>query len=158
MRSGLPGTGTGTTQWFRKTWRKLHLSRGNILTSEPTTEHVGDETVAARSSRTCRRTGWSTDFRSPDGCFRIRSPCQVCQRNQLIEPVAEHCRIAWQAAVGDNQRSGIETQIGRRKPVISDWRHAKNTEKQTIEKHSRQRWTECQPSGGQTANASGADS
>lgn len=64
MRSGLPGTGTGTTQWFRKTWRKLHLSRGNILTSEPTTEHVGDETVAARSSRTCRRTGRSTDFRS----------------------------------------------------------------------------------------------
>ncbi|EGE61304.1 hypothetical protein RHECNPAF_122100128 [Rhizobium etli CNPAF512] len=107
MRSGLPGTGTGTTQWFRKTWRKLHLCRGNILTSEPTTEHVGDETVAARSSRTCRRTGWSTDFRSPDGCFRIRSPCQVCQRNQHIEPVAEHCRIAWQAAVGDNQRSGI---------------------------------------------------
>ena len=158
MRSGLPGTGTGTTQWFRKTWRKLHLSRGNILTSEPTTEHVGDETVAARSSRTLSTHRLVHGFQIAG---RLLSHPKSMSGLSTEPAYRACCRTLPHSLAGCGRRQPEirdRNSEGRRKPVISDWRHAKNTEKQTIEKHSRQRWTECQPSGGQTANASGADS
>ncbi|MBP2444258.1 hypothetical protein JOH51_001697 [Rhizobium leguminosarum] len=43
--------------------------------------------------------------------------------------------MAWQAATGYNQRSRIETQIGRWKSVIGDRLHARNIENQTTETH-----------------------
>lgn len=47
--------------------------------------------------------------------------------------IAKNGRMAWQAAAGFNQRSRIETQIGRWKAVIGDRQHAGNVENQTTE-------------------------
>ena len=144
----------------RKTWRKLHLAldpdSGDILASELTTEHVGDETAlpsllervdapvgrfladgaydgSGVSDCLAAAFGYEVDVVVPPPKNAV--PGGNCQRNQHIEHIAKHGRMAWQAATGYNQRSRIETQIGRWKSVIGDRLHAKNIENQTTETH-----------------------
>ncbi|EJK88382.1 IS5 family transposase [Rhizobium sp. AP16] len=144
----------------RKTWRKLHLAldpdSGDILASELTTEHVGDETALpillgrvdapvgrfladgaydgpGVSDCLAAAFGYEVDVVVPPPKNAV--PGGNCQRNQHIEHIAKHGRMTWQAATGYNQRSRIETQIGRWKSVIGDRLHARNIESQTTETH-----------------------
>nr|WP_271024167.1 transposase [Rhizobium sp. RCAM05973] len=119
-----------------------------------TTEHVGDETAlpsllgrvdapvgrflangaydgSGVSDCLAAAFGYLVDVVVPPPKNAV--PGGNCQRNQHIEHIAKHGRKAWQAATGYNQRSRIETQIGRWKAVIGDHLHAKNIENQTAE-------------------------
>lgn len=55
------------------------------------------------------------------------------QRNRHVEKISERGRMAWQVATGYNQRSRIETQIGRWKTVIGERLQAMYFDNQTCE-------------------------
>ncbi|MEP3332214.1 MAG: IS5/IS1182 family transposase, partial [Sedimentitalea sp.] len=55
------------------------------------------------------------------------------RRNQHIDAIAEHGRMNWQAEAGYNQRSHVETQIGRWKQVIGDRLQARDFDNQIAE-------------------------
>ena len=121
----------------RKTWRKLHIgfdpSSGEIVTSSLTTEHVDDETslpdlCATRypvnrflgdgaydgaPSEAIIREAFGADAEivipPPRDTIRGDSP----MRNAHIEQIAKHGRMGWQKITGYNERSRVETQIGR---------------------------------------------
>ncbi|MBA4799679.1 MAG: transposase [Rhizobiales bacterium] len=136
----------------------MHLAldpdSGDILASELTTEHVGDETaLPSLLDRVDAQVGRFLADGAYDGsgvsdCLAGAFGSEVdvvvpppknavsgdnCQRNQHIEHIAKHGRMAWQAATGYNQRSRIEAQIGRWKAVIGDRLHARNLENQITE-------------------------
>ncbi len=142
----------------RKTWRKLHIAldpdTGEISASELTSEHVGDETALpdllanieagvdrfladgaydGRGVADCLVSRFGPDIElvipPPKNAVRGGSP----QRNQHIEDIAEHGRMAWQTDTGYNQRSRIEAQIGRWKQVIGSSLQAQDPEIQTCE-------------------------
>jgi Transposase DDE domain len=121
----------------RKSWRKLHLAldpdSGDILASELTTEHVGDETaVPSLLDRVDAQVGRFLADGAYDGsgvsdCLAGAFGNEVdvvvpppnnavpggnCQRNQHIEHIAKHDRMAWQAATGYNKSSRNEAQTG----------------------------------------------
>ena len=53
-----------------------------------------------------------------DAVIRLQSPRDQTVRDRHIAQVRSNGRMAWQVATGYNQRSRIETQIGRWKRVI----------------------------------------
>ncbi|WP_299986162.1 transposase [uncultured Ruegeria sp.] len=55
------------------------------------------------------------------------------QRNRHIDAIAERGRLNWQSETGYNQRSQVETQIGRWKQVIGDRLHARAFDNQIAE-------------------------
>ncbi|MEO9778953.1 MAG: IS5 family transposase [Sedimentitalea sp.] len=129
----------------RKSWRKLHIAldpdTGEIVGSELTTEHVGDETtlpdllanIDAEVSQFLADGAYDgqsvvdclVDKFGPEIEIIVPPPKNAvhganAQRNKHIDAIAEHGRMKWQAKAGYNQRSQIEAQIGRWKQVIGD--------------------------------------
>jgi hypothetical protein len=144
----------------RKTWRKLHLAldpdSGVILASELTTEQTGDETalpdlvgnIGARVDRFVADgaydgTGVSDTLTAAFGSEvdiiipppKNAVPGYNFQRSRHVEQIAAGGRMAWQVATGYNQRSRIETQIGRWKTVIGDRLQARDFDNQICETH-----------------------
>ena len=141
----------------RKTWRKLHIGfdpgSGEIVTSSLTTEHVDDEAAlpdlcATRHpvnrflgdgaydgapSEAVIRQAFGRDVEivipPPSDAIHGESP----MRNAHIEHIEKHGRIAWQKNTRYNERSGVETQIGRYKSVIGIKLHSRNLETQQSE-------------------------
>jgi hypothetical protein len=64
---------------------------------------------------------------SPDAAQNTRA------RDEHIAEIEAHGRIAWQTSSGYNQRSRIETQIGRWKAVVGHKLKARNFENQKTE-------------------------
>jgi hypothetical protein len=56
-------------------------------------------------------------------------------RDQHIAEIAKRGRLAWQKSTGYNQRSRIETQIGRWKTVIGPKLQARRLDNQKTEAH-----------------------
>jgi hypothetical protein len=119
-----------------------------------TTEHVGDETalpdlfgnIDARVDRFVADgaydgTGVSDTLVAafgPEVDIIIPPPKNAVpgdnfQRNRHVEQIAARGRMAWQVATGYNQRSRIETQIGRWKAVIGDRLQARDFDNQICE-------------------------
>lgn len=147
--------GTGKT---RKSWRKLHIgydpNSGEIVASLLTTDHVGDETalpelIAVIGNPVARvladgaydGVGVSNCLTEAFGTdIEITIPPPVTAvlglsdgRDAHIEHIAEHGRMAWQAATGYNDRALVEAQIGRRKFVIGPELNAKEMKRQITE-------------------------
>jgi hypothetical protein len=147
----------GTTR-PRKTWRKLHLAfnpdTGDIVGSELTTEHVGDETalpdlvgeIDADVDRFVADGAY--DGEGVSAYLTARFGCEIeiivpppknavngdnSQRNRHIDQIAEHGRMNWQREKGYNQRSQIEAQIGRWKTIIGGSLQARKLDNQITE-------------------------
>ena len=147
----------GTTK-PRKTWRKLHLAfnpdTGDIVRSELTTEHVGDETalpdllgeIDADVDRFLADGAY--DGEGVSACLTARFGREIeiivpppknavngdnAQRNRHINHIAEHGRMNWQKEKGYNQRSQIEAQIGRWKTIIGGSLQARKRDNQITE-------------------------
>ncbi|MCM2294675.1 IS5 family transposase [Allorhizobium sp. BGMRC 0089] len=132
----------------RKRWRKLHLGldlvSGDIICSQLTTDDVGDPTAlpdlldqiqtpvsrfladgaydgAPTREFLAERLGEIVEVVIPPPRTAVSSP-QSGQsptvRDRHIAEINTKGRIAWQKSTGYNQRSRIETQMGRWKTVI----------------------------------------
>jgi hypothetical protein len=147
----------GTTK-RRKTWRKLHLAfnpdTGDIVGSELTTEHVGDETALpdlvegidvdvdrfladgaydGHGVSACLTAKFGRDIE-----IIIPPPKNAViggnsQRNRHIVHIARQGRMNWQKEKGYNQRSLIEAQIGRWKTTIGGSLQARKIDNQITE-------------------------
>ena len=142
----------------RKTWRKLHLTfdpgAGDIVGSELTTEHVGDETalpdLIAEIDTTVSRflADGAYDGRSVSNCLAIKFgpdieiivppprnavPGTDPHRNRHLEQIARHGRMKWQKQTGYNQRSRNKAQIGRWKAIIGGSLQARKFDNQITE-------------------------
>ncbi len=140
----------------RKTWRKLHIAldpdTGDILAAELTTEHVGDETHDLLASIDAEVDQFLADGAydgkgvvdclvskfGPEIEIIIPPPKNAiqganAQRNQYIDAIAEHGRMKWQIEAGYNQRSLVESQIGRWKLVIGNRLQARDFDTQIAE-------------------------
>ena len=147
--------GTGKT---RKSWRKLHIgydpNSGEIVASLLTTDHVGDETALPEliavignpvagvladgaydgaGVANCLTEAFGTDVE-----INIPPPRTAVLglsegRDAHIKHIAEHGRMAWQAATGYNDRALVEAQIGRRKFVIGPELNAREMNRQITE-------------------------
>lgn len=147
--------GTGKT---RKSWRKLHIgydpNSGEIIASLLTTDHVGDETalpelIAMVENPVARvLADGAYDGAGVSNCLteafgadvEITIPPPITAvlglsdgRDAHIEHIAEHGRMAWQAATGYNDRALVEAQIGRRKCVIGPELNAREMNRQVTE-------------------------
>jgi hypothetical protein len=147
--------GTGKT---RKSWRKLHIgydpNSGEIVASLLTTDHVGDETalpeliavienkvahVLADGANDCAGvSNCLTEAFGTDVEITIPPPMTAVLglsdgRDAHIEHIAEHGRMAWQAATGYNDRALVEAQIGRCKFVIGSELNAREMNRQITE-------------------------
>jgi hypothetical protein len=151
------------TKAKRKSWRKLHLGldlvSGEIVCSDLTTDDIGDP--AALPGLLDQIDG-PIDLFLGDGAYdgkptsdlleaRFGSMIEVItppSKNAAVSPnAAQHPtardlhiaeveskgRMAWQTSSGYNQRSRIETQMGRWKTVISPKLKARNFENQKTE-------------------------
>lgn len=151
------------TKAKRKSWRKLHLGldlvSGEILCTELTTDDVGDPSAL---SGLLEQVDSPVDWFLADGAYdgsptrdllvaRFGETLEVAippPRNATLSPeaaqdptdrdrhIAEieaHGRMAWQRTTGYNQRSRIETQMGRWKTVIGPKLKARNFENQKTE-------------------------
>ena len=142
----------------RKTWRKLHIGLDpdtcDIVASELTTEHVGDETalpnlltqIDADVERFLADGAYDgqgvydclVGEYGPDIELIVPPPKNAVfggnlQRDKHIGYIGEHGRIKWQADIGYNQRSLIEAQIRRWKAVIGGRLQARNFDIQVRE-------------------------
>ena len=147
----------------RKRWRKLHLGlnlvTGDIVCSDLTLDDVGDPTVlpdllnqigtpvsrfiadgaydgAPTSDLLKARFGEAVEIIIPPPKNAIPSPQSKCfpsLRDRHIVKIQTHGRMAWQSGSGYNQRSGIETQMGRWKAIIGPKLKARCFENQQTE-------------------------
>lgn len=149
------------TKKRRKTWRKLHLAfnpdTGNIVGSELTTEHVGDETalpdlvegIDADVDRFLADGAY--DGKGVSACVMAKFGHEIeiivpppknavigdnSQRNRHIVHIARVGRMNWQKEMGYNQRSLIEAQIGRWKTIIGGSLQAQKIDSQITETHA----------------------
>jgi hypothetical protein len=151
------------TKRKRRSWRKLHLGldlvSGQIVCSDLTTDDIGDPTAlpglldqidapadlfladgAYDGEPTVQalseRFGSAIEVTIPPPKNAILSP-EAAQnpnaRDRHIADIAAHGRMAWQKSSGYNQRSRIETQIGRWKAVIGPKLKARSFENQKTE-------------------------
>lgn len=136
----------------RKAWRKLHLAldpdSGVILASELTAEFVGDETalpdlfenIDAQVDRFVADGAYDGTGASDSLIAAFGSDVEIIipppknavpgvssQRNRYIEQIAERGRKAWQVETDHNQRSRIETKMGRWKTVCHNCRQSRRT-------------------------------
>ena len=151
------------TKAKRKSWRKLHLGldlvSGQIVCSDLTADDVGDPTALPSL---LDQTDGPVDLFLADGAYdgeptvealteRLGSAIQVTippPKNAVLSPDASRNpsirdrhiaeieadgRMAWQKSSGYNQRSRIETQIGRWKAVIGHKLKARSFENQNKE-------------------------
>jgi len=142
----------------RKTWRKLHLAfnpgTGDIVGSQLTTEHVGDETalpdlvegIDADVDRFLADCAY--DGEGVSACLMAKFGHEIeiivpppknaifggnPQRNRHIDHIAQQGRMNWQKGMGYNQRSLIEAQIGRWKTIIGGSLQARKLTNQVTE-------------------------
>ena len=136
------------TKGIRRRWRKLHLgldlASGAIVCAALTHDNVGDSTAlpglldqldapvtgfladgaydgASTRNLLRQRYGETLDVVIPppkDAVIRLQSARDATVRDRHIAQIRSNCRMAWQTATGYNQRSRIETQMGRWKSVI----------------------------------------
>ena len=136
------------TKGIRRRWRKLHLgldlASGAIVCANLTHDDVGDSTAlpglldqldapvtgfladgaydgASTRDLLMERYGETLDVVIPppkNAVTRPQSARGPTVRDRHIAQIRSNGRMAWQAATGYNQRSRIETQIGRWKGVI----------------------------------------
>ena len=151
------------TKGKRKSWRKLHLGldlvSGEIVCSDLTTDCIGDPTAlpdlldqidgpvdlfladgAYDGEPTVKaltdRFGPLMEVTIPPPKNAILSPDAAqdpSARDGHIAEIETHGRMAWQTSSGYNQRSRIETQIGRWKTVIGSKLKARDFENQKTE-------------------------
>lgn len=147
----------------RKRWRKLHLGldlvSGEIVCSELTTDEIGDPTAlpdlldqidgpvdrviadgAYEGGQTrdllANRFGDHADIIIPPPKNAVASPDAATHptlRDRDIGEIAQRGRLAWQKSTGYNQRSRIETQMGRWKTVIGPKLQARTLDNQKTE-------------------------
>ncbi len=142
----------------RKTWRKLHIGfdpdTGDIVASELTTEHVGDETalpgLLAKADAEVERflADGAYDGQGVYECLASKYGPEIeliipppknavlggnPQRDKHIKDIAKHGRMKWQTDIGYTQRSLIEAQIGRWKKAIGGGLQARAFENQICE-------------------------
>ena len=133
---------------IRRRWRKLHLGldlhSGAIVCADLTHDDVGDSTAlpglldqldapvtgfladgaydgASTRDLLRERYGETLDVVIPppkNAVIRPQSARDPTVRDRHIAQIRSNGRMAWQVATGYNQRSRIETQIGRWKGVI----------------------------------------
>ena len=75
-------------------------------------------------------------MREPRGAGQLLSRLPAMRSTATaahIEHIEKHGRIAWQRDTGYNERSGVETQIGRYKSVIGSKLQSRNLETQQTE-------------------------
>ena len=136
------------TKGIRRRWRKLHLgldlASGVIVCAALTHDNVGDSTAlpglldqldapvtgfladgtydgASTRNLLRQRYGETLDVVIPppkDAVIRPQSARDATVRDRHIAQIRSNGRMAWQTATGYNQRSRIETQMGRWKSVI----------------------------------------
>lgn len=147
----------------RKSWRKLHLGldlvSGEIICSDLTADDVGDPTVlpnvldqidgpvdlfladgaydgSATRNLLAERFGASLEIVIPppkNATFSTNMAQDPTVRDYQIAHIKANGRISWQKASGYNQRSRIETQMGRWKAVIGPKLKARNFTSQKTE-------------------------
>ena len=147
----------------RKSWRKLHLGldliSGEIVCSDLTTDDVGDPTVLPElldqvdgpvdlfladgaydggptRDLLAARFGSMIEVTIPppkNATLSANSAQNTTVRDRHIGEIAAHGRMAWQKNSGYNQRSRIETQMGRWKAVIGPRLNAHTFENQKTE-------------------------
>ena len=136
------------TKGIRRRWRKLHLgldlASGAIVCADLTDDDAGDSTAlpglldqldapvtgfladgaydgASTRDLLRERYGETLDVVIPppkNAVIRPQSARGSTVRDRHIAQIRSNGRMAWQVATGYNQRSRIETQIGRWKGVI----------------------------------------
>ena len=136
------------TKGIRRRWRKLHLgldlASGAIVCAALTHDNVGDSTAlpglldqldapvtgfladgaydgASTRNLLRQRYGQTLDVVIPppkDAVIRLQSARDATVRDRHIAQIRSNGCMAWQTATGYNQRSRIETQMGRWKSVI----------------------------------------
>jgi len=151
------------TKAKRKSWRKLHLgldlATGDIICSELTPDDVGDTTALPElidqiNVPVCRfladgaydgtptddmlraRFGETVEIIIPppkNAALSSQSAHDPTFRDRRITEIQARGRMAWQARSGYNQRSRIETQMGRWKTVIGPKLKARRFENQHTE-------------------------
>jgi hypothetical protein len=151
------------TKGKRKSWRKLHLGldlvSGEIVCSDLTTDDIGDPTAlpglldqidgpvekfladgAYDGEPTVKaltdRFGALIEVTIPPPKNAVLSHDAAQNpsiRDRHIVEIEAHGRMAWQKSSGYNQRSRIETQIGRWKAVIGHKLKARSFENQKTE-------------------------
>ncbi|RVG83291.1 IS5 family transposase [Sinorhizobium meliloti] len=147
----------------RKRWRKLHIGvdlvSGEIICSDLTTDDVSDPTAlldllnqidgpvakfiadgAYDGSPTrdllATRLGEIVEVIIPPPKTAVQSPQSArdpTARDRHIAEIETKGRMAWQKSTGYNQRSRVETQMGRWKTVIGLRLKARNFENQRTE-------------------------
>ena len=151
------------TKAKRKSWRKLHLgldlATGEIICAQLTLDNVGDPTalagllnqIDASVSRILAdgaydgaptddllkaRYGEAVEIIIPppkNATLSPQSASEASSRDLHIAEIQSHGLMAWQSSTGYNQRSRIETQIGRWKAVIGPKLKARRFENQQTE-------------------------
>ena len=151
------------TKRKRRSWRKLHLGldlvSGEIVCSDLTTDDIGDPTAlpdlldqidgpvdlfladrAYDGGPTCdvlaERFGSKIEVKIPPPKNAALSPNAAQHptvRDRHIVEIQAHGRMAWQKTSGYNQRSRIETLMGRWKAVIGPKLKARTFENQKTE-------------------------
>ena len=136
------------TKGIRRRWRKLHLgldlASGAIVCAALTHDNIGDSTAlpglldqldapvtgfladgaydgASTRNLLRQRYGETLDVVIPppkDAVIRLQSARDATVRDRHIAQIHSNGCMAWQTATGYNQRSRIETQMGRWKSVI----------------------------------------
>ncbi|UIK01180.1 IS5 family transposase (plasmid) [Rhizobium leguminosarum] len=147
----------------RKRWRKLHLGlnlvSGEIVCSDLTTDDVGDPTAlpdllgqidapvarfvadgaydgAPTRDLLAERFGEIVAVIIPPPRTAVASPQSVLGqfvRDRHIAEIQTSGRMAWQKSTGYNQRSRVETQVGRWKAVIGPKLKARHFDNQKTE-------------------------
>jgi hypothetical protein len=147
----------------RKRWRKLHLGldlvSGGIICADLTTDDVGDPTAlpgrlnqitgpvvrfladgaydgAPTRDLLAARFGEMTEVIIPPPKNAVASPQSTLApsaRDRHIAEIETCGRLAWHKSTGDNQRSRVEIQMGRRKAEIGPKLSARNFDNQKTE-------------------------
>lgn len=147
----------------RKSWRKLHLGldlvSGEIICSDLTADDVGDPTAlpylldqidgqvdlfladgaydgSATRNLLAESFGASLEIVIPppqNAIFSTNMAQDPTVRDYQIAHIKANGRISWQKASGYNQRSRVETQMGRWKAVIGPKLKARNFANQKTE-------------------------
>ena len=151
------------TRGIRRRWRKLHLGldlhSGAIVCANLTHDDVGDSTAlpglldqldapvtgfladgaydgASTRDLLRERYGETLDVIIPppkNAVIRPQSARDPTVRDRHIAQIRSNGRMAWQAATWYNQRSRIETQIGRWKSVIGPRLRSRSFSRQITE-------------------------
>jgi transposase len=147
----------------RKRWRKLHvgldLVSGEIVCADLTTDDVGDPAAlpelldqidgpvakfiadgaydgAPSRDLLLKRLGEIVEIIIPPPKTAVESPHSAFNptvRDRHIAEIEASGRMAWQKSTGYNQRSRVETQMGRWKTVIGPKLKARNFDNQKTE-------------------------